>query len=56
VELQLDGERGWSTEATTVTGPDGRYTLALPEPGRYRARVAPVQGFAEGLSGQIDLS
>jgi stage II sporulation protein D len=56
VELQLDGERGWSTTATTTTGSDGVYSLALPEPGRYRARVAPVQGFAEGLSGQFDLS
>jgi stage II sporulation protein D len=55
VELQLDSERGWWTMAKTVTGPDGSYTLALPEPGRYRARVAPSQGFAEGLSGQIDL-
>jgi hypothetical protein len=53
--LQLDSERGWWTMAKTVTGPDGSYTLALPEPGRYRARVAPSQGFAEGLSGQIDL-
>jgi stage II sporulation protein D len=56
VELQLDSERGWFTTATTTTGPDGSYSLALPEPGRYRARVAPVQGFAEGLSGQLDLS
>jgi stage II sporulation protein D len=55
VELQLDSERGWSTMARTITGPDGSYTLALPEPGRYRARVAPLQGFAEGLSAQIDL-
>ncbi len=55
VELQLEGERGWSTTARTTTGPNGSYTLALPEPGRYRARVAPVQGFAEGLSVQIDL-
>jgi stage II sporulation protein D len=56
VELQLDSERGWWTMAKTTTGPDGGYTLALPEPGRYRARVAPVQGFAEGLSGQFELS
>jgi stage II sporulation protein D len=55
VELQLESERGWQTTARTTTGPDGSYTLALPEPGRYRARVAPVQGFAEGLSVQIDL-
>ena len=55
VELQLESEGGWRTTARTTTGPDGSYTLALPEPGRYRARVAPVQGFAEGLSVQIDL-
>ena len=55
VELQLESELGWSTAAQTTTGPDGSYTLALPEPGRYRARVAPIQGFAEGLSVQIDL-
>jgi stage II sporulation protein D len=56
VELQVDSERGWFTTATTTTGPGGSFTLALPEPGRYRARVAPVQGFAEGLSGQFELS
>jgi hypothetical protein len=56
VELQVDSERGWSTTAQTTTGPDGGYTLAVPEPGRYRARVAPVQGFAEGLSVQIDFT
>jgi stage II sporulation protein D len=55
VELQLDSERGWWTMAKTTTGADGSYALAVPEPGRYRARVAPVQGFAEGLSAQIDL-
>jgi stage II sporulation protein D len=55
VELQLESEQGWSTTASTTTEPDGSYTLAVPEPGRYRARVAPVQGFAEGLSVQIDL-
>jgi stage II sporulation protein D len=55
VELQLESDRGWRTTARTTTGADGRYTLALREPGRYRARVAPAQGFAEGLSAQIDL-
>ncbi len=56
VQLQLESESGWSTTAETTTGPDGSYALALPGPGRYRARVAPVQGFAEGLSVQINLS
>jgi stage II sporulation protein D len=55
VELQLEGDAGWATTAETITGADGRYTLALTEPGRYRARVAPAQGFAEGLSAPIDL-
>jgi stage II sporulation protein D len=55
VELQLEGKQGWATMARTATAPDGGFALALPEPGRYRARVAPVQGFAEGFSAQIDL-
>jgi stage II sporulation protein D len=55
VELQLDSEQGWSTTVQTSTGPNGEYTLAPPEPGLYRVRVAPAQGFAEGLSGQIEL-
>jgi stage II sporulation protein D len=53
VELQLDGERGWSTMAKTTTGPEGEYALAVTEPGLYRVRVAPGQGFAQGLSAQI---
>ena len=40
---------------TTTTGVEGEYTLVADQPGRYRARIAPVQGFAEGLSGQIEL-
>ena len=55
VELQLDNGSGWSTTAQTTTGPNGEYTLVPPEPGVYRVRVAPSQGFAEGLSGQIEL-
>jgi stage II sporulation protein D len=55
VELQVDSERGWWTMAETTTGPNGEYTLVPPEPGLYRVRVAPAQGFAEGLSGQIEL-
>ena len=46
---------GWSTVGTTTTGVEGEYTLVADQPGRYRARTAPVQGFAEGLSGQIEL-
>ena len=55
VELQLEGEAGWSTMAQTTIGPEGEFSIALPEPGLYRARVAPTDGFAEGLSGQIEL-
>lgn len=55
VELQLDGEPGWTTVAQATTGPAGEYTIALPEPGRYRARVAPTSGFAQGLSAEIEL-
>ena len=55
VELQLDSERGWFTTAQTTTGAEGDYSLTVPEPGTYRVRVAPAQGFAEGLSGRIEL-
>ena len=55
VELQRDSERGWFAVAQTTTGPGGEFSLALPEPGVYRARVAPAGGFAEGLSAQIEL-
>ena len=55
VELQLETEGTWSTVGTTTVGAEGEYTLAVDQPGRYRARTAPTQGFAEGLSGQIEL-
>jgi SpoIID/LytB domain protein len=55
VELQLGSERGWVTTAQTTTGPAGEFSVALPEPGVYRARVAPAGGFAEGLSAEIAL-
>ena len=55
VELQVDNGSGWSTAAQTTTSATGEYTLAPSEPGLYRVRVAPSQGFAEGLSGQIEL-
>jgi stage II sporulation protein D len=53
VELQFVSERGWWTMAQTATGPEGEFALTLTDPGTYRARVAPAQGFAEGLSPQI---
>jgi protocatechuate 3,4-dioxygenase beta subunit len=55
VELQQDSEEGWFTTAQATTGAEGEYALAAPEPGTYRVRAAPAQGFAEGLSGQIEL-
>ena len=55
VELQRDSERGWFTTAEASTGAEGEYALAGPEPGTYRVRVAPAEGFAEGLSGEIEL-
>ena len=55
VELQLENGSGWTTAAQTTTGPTGEYSIAPPEPGLYRVRVAPARGFAEGLSGQIEL-
>ncbi len=55
VELQQNSERGWFTTVQTSTGAEGDFTLPAPEPGTYRVRVAPAQGFAEGLSRQIEL-
>ena len=55
VELQQDSERGWFTTVQTTTGAEGDYVLTATEPGTYRVRVAPAQGFAEGLSGEIEL-
>lgn len=55
VQLQLDSGGVWSTSAETTLGPAGEYTLTAAEPGTYRVRVAPAQGFAEGLSAQIVL-
>ena len=55
VELQQDSEGGWLTTAQATTGAEGEYALAAPVSGTYRVRVAPAQGFAEGLSGQIEL-
>ena len=55
VQLQLETEGTWSTVGTATTGVEGDYSLVADQPGRYRARTAPAQGFAEGLSGQIEL-
>ena len=36
-------------------GAEGEFTLTADQPGRYRARVAPAHGFAEGRSAAIEL-
>jgi stage II sporulation protein D len=55
VQLQQDSEQGWLTLARTTTGPEGAYSFVPPEPGRYRVRVPPAAGFAEGLSATVEL-
>jgi stage II sporulation protein D len=55
VELQLDREGGWLTLIEAATGAEGEFSVELPEPGVYRARVAPAGGFAEGISAPIEL-
>ena len=50
VELQVQGERGWTTTARATTVADGSYSLAARQAGSYRVRVAPSGGFAQGLS------
>ncbi|MEO5576498.1 MAG: SpoIID/LytB domain-containing protein [Gaiellaceae bacterium] len=55
VEVQLESEGTWATVAETTTGLEGEYMLAVEQPGRYRVRIAPARGFAEGLSGRIEL-
>ncbi|HUQ23247.1 MAG TPA: SpoIID/LytB domain-containing protein [Gaiellaceae bacterium] len=55
VEVQqlLDGT--WATVLEATADETGRFTALAPQPGVYRARTAPVQGFAEGLSGQLEV-
>jgi stage II sporulation protein D len=56
VELQVErAPDDWLTIGETTSGLDGAFSLAPAEPGTYRARVAPVQGFAEGFSARIEL-
>ena len=35
---------------------EGRFVAVVPTAGLYRARTAPAHGFAEGLSGQLEVS
>ena len=56
VELQVErAPDDWLTVGETTSGAEGEFSLAPAEPGAYRARVAPVQGFAEGFSARIEL-
>ena len=55
VELQQLSDSGWSTVLEATSDADGRFAAVVPEPGVYRARTAPAQGFAEGLSGQLEV-
>ena len=55
VQLQQETGSGWLTLAETATGAEGEYALEAPEPGRYRVRAAPAQGFAEGLTAPFAL-
>jgi SpoIID/LytB domain protein len=55
VELQLLSDDVWSTVLETASDEAGRFVAEVPEPGVYRARTAPVLGFAEGISGQLEV-
>ena len=54
VELQVEQAADiWATVAEATTGATAPSTASLPEPGTYRVRVAPAEGFVQGLSGRI---
>ncbi len=53
VELQRKEGDTWTSQGFTAAA--GAFTATVPAPGVYRARVAPSAGFAEGLSGEIEL-
>jgi stage II sporulation protein D len=55
VELQQLSETGWATVLAASSDEQGRFAGVVAEPGVYRARTAPVQGFAEGVSGQLEV-
>jgi hypothetical protein len=54
VELQrLEGDR-WLPVVVAALDERSAFRITFePQPGSYRARVAPAAGFAEGLSGTI---
>ena len=55
VELQQYLDGSWSTVLEATSDESGRFAAVVPEPGVYRARTAPAQGFAEGISGQLEV-
>ena len=55
VELQQLSDGIWSTVLEATSDGEGRFAAVVLEPGVYRARTAPAQGFAEGVSGQLEV-
>ena len=55
VELQQFLDGSWATVLEATSDEAGRFVAVVAEPGVYRARTAPAQGFAEGLSGQLEV-
>ena len=55
VEVQRLADGIWTTEATAGTDVPGAYTATVPRPGLYRVRVLPRNGFAAGLSAEIEV-
>ena len=55
VELQQFSDAGWSTVLEATSDEEGRFAADVSAPGVYRARTAPGEGFAEGLSAQLEV-
>jgi stage II sporulation protein D len=56
VQVQRQGNGGWSTVARTTVGSDGSFSAAVAlTPGTYRARVVAGKGFAVGLSAILEV-
>ncbi len=55
VEVQQLVDGSWSTVLEATSDAGGRFAAVVPAAGVYRARTAPAQGFAEGLSGQLEV-
>ena len=55
VEVQRLSDLGWETLLEAVSDDQGRFTVDASEPGTYRVRTRPAQGFAEGLSAPLEV-